>query len=54
MRLAHLVKLAVVLWLGRWVAMELASRLARPRRAEADGPLPGRMPDPRPERGPRR
>jgi hypothetical protein len=45
-RLANLVKLAAALWVARWLATELASRTARPRQPDPDGPLPGRMPGP--------
>ena len=41
MRLANLVKLALALWIGRWIAGELAVRYARPANIPADGPLPG-------------
>jgi hypothetical protein len=34
-RLAHLVKLALAVWIARWAAMEVASRLGNRRRTPA-------------------
>jgi hypothetical protein len=45
-RLAHLVRIALALWVLRWLAGELASRYARPVEVPTGGPLPGRMPAP--------
>lgn len=37
----RLAKLVIALWVARWLATELAVRLARPVEPDPDGPLPG-------------